>query len=130
MSTARARTLPSGIVTFLVSDFEGWTGLLRSLGDSYADLLADHQRLLRAALARHDGVEYASEDDGMIAVFRRVTDALAAALEAQRALGAQPSAEDARLRVRMGVHVGDARVVDGEYRSLALHQCLRVAAAG
>jgi class 3 adenylate cyclase len=54
--------LPSGTVTFLFTDIEGSTGLLHELGDKYAGALAEHRRILRAALSAHDGVEGTPRD--------------------------------------------------------------------
>src|SRR5438067_10586399 len=70
--------LPSGTVTFLFTDIEGSTRLLRELGDAYADALAEHRRVLRDAFARHGGVEVDTQGDAFFVVFARASAALAA----------------------------------------------------
>jgi class 3 adenylate cyclase len=73
------RDLPSGTVTFLFTDVEGSTMLLRELGDAYADLLEEHRRVLRDAFARHGGVEVDTQGDAFFVAFERAKDALGAA---------------------------------------------------
>src|SRR5919199_2612541 len=96
----RVVTLPTGTVTFLFTDIEGSTRLLRELGDRYAEVLAKHRRGLREAFARHGGVEVDTQGDAFFVAFGRASDALAAAVEARDALGEGP------VRVRMGLHTG------------------------
>ncbi len=100
------RELPSGTVTFLFTDIEGSTRLLHELGDGYADVLAEHRRLLRDAFARHRGVEVDTQGDAFFVAFARASDALAAADAAQRALA------DGPVRVRIGVHTGEPLVTN------------------
>jgi class 3 adenylate cyclase len=82
--------LPSGTVTFLFTDIEGSTLLLQELGDGYAEALAEHRRTLRAAFARHGGVEVDTQGDAFFVAFSRATHALAAADEGQRELADGP----------------------------------------
>src|SRR5919199_829783 len=78
--------LPSGTVTLLFTDIEGSTRLLQALGgDRYADALAAHQRLLRAAFAAHGGREVDTQGDAFFVAFPRALDAVQAAVDAQRA---------------------------------------------
>ena len=60
--------LPSGTVTLLFTDIEGSTRLLHQLGDGYADTLAEHRRVLRAAFGRHGGVEVDTQGDAFFCV--------------------------------------------------------------
>ena len=78
--------LPSGTVTFLFTDIEGSTRILRDLGDRYDDLLDQHHRLLREVWVRHRGVEVQTEGDAFFVAFASATDALSAAIDGQRAL--------------------------------------------
>ncbi|HEU5064437.1 MAG TPA: adenylate/guanylate cyclase domain-containing protein, partial [Gaiellaceae bacterium] len=78
--------LPTGTVTFLFTDIEGSTRLLHELGDGYANVLAEHRRILRNAFAEHGGVEVDTQGDAFFVAFARATDAVAAAADAQRAL--------------------------------------------
>src|SRR3712207_8470742 len=99
--------LPQGTVTLLFTDIEGSTQLLRRLGDAYAGVLAEHQRLLRQAFAAHGGREVDTQGDAFFVAFPRAVDAMQAAVEAQRALAEYPWPEGAAVKVRMGLHTGE-----------------------
>jgi predicted ATPase/class 3 adenylate cyclase len=120
-----ARALPAGTVTFIFTDVEGSTRLLRRLGtDAYADALGEHRRALRETFVRHDGVEVDTEGDSFFIAFSTAPAALAAAAEAQQVLAAGP------IRVRMGIHTGTPRVTDEGYVGSDVHRAARIAAAG
>ena len=78
------RELPGGTVTFLFTDIAGSTKLLHEHGAGYADLLAEHRRILRDAFAAHDGVEVDTEGDAFFVAFERASDALARRRSASR----------------------------------------------
>src|SRR5919206_3438040 len=99
--------LHGGTVTLLFTDIEGSTRLLRQLGERYAEILAEHQRLLREAFAAHGGREVDTQGDAFFVAFPRAVDAVLAAVDAQRALAAHPWLEGAAVRVRMGLHTGE-----------------------
>jgi predicted ATPase/class 3 adenylate cyclase len=122
--------LPSGTVTFLFTDIEGSTRLLRRLGGRYAEVLGEHRRLLRAAFAEHDGREVHTEGDAFFVAFARASDAIAAAVKAQRALASQAWPEGADVRVRMGIHTGEAEVPVDDYVGLDVHRAARICSAG
>ena len=116
--------LPFGTVTFLFTDIEGSTRLLRELGDeAYGEALGDQRRKLRAAFARNRGVEVDTQGDAFFVAFTTAQDALAAAAEAHEALG------DGRVQVRIGVHTGTPLLIDGGYVGADLHRAARIAAA-
>jgi predicted ATPase len=116
--------LPAGTVTFLFTDIEGSTRLLHELGpEAYASALAEHRRLLRAAWARHRGVEVDSEGDEFFVAFAEPGEALSAAADAQRALAAGP------IRVRMGLHAGTPHIADGGYVGTDVHLGARITAS-
>jgi class 3 adenylate cyclase len=96
--------LPSGTVTFLFTDIEGSTRILKQLGDRYADVLADHHRLLHGAFARHGGQVVDTQGDAFFVAFARARDAVEGAVAAQRALATHRWPDGAELRVRMGTH--------------------------
>jgi class 3 adenylate cyclase len=121
--------LPSGTIAFLFTDIEGSTQLLTRLRDRYAGVLAEHQRLLRAAFDRHDGREVHTEGDAFFVAFARANDAIAAAVSAQRAVGSQRWPNGVQLRVRMGIHTGQAAVRDGDYVGLDVHRAARICSA-
>jgi predicted ATPase/class 3 adenylate cyclase len=122
--------LPTGTVTFLFSDVEASTRLLRRLGGRYGEVLAEHQRLLRAAFDEHDGREVHTEGDGFFVAFARASDAIAAAVSAQRSLATRRWPERVEVRVRMGVHTGEAEVQQGDYVGLDVHRAARICSAG
>ncbi|HST15052.1 MAG TPA: adenylate/guanylate cyclase domain-containing protein [Gaiellaceae bacterium] len=123
------RRLQEGTVTLLFTDIEGSTLLLREAGDDYAELLDTHRRLLSAAFARHRGHVVDSEGDAFFVAFPSAADCLAAAAEAQSALAAHPWPPGREVRVRMGIHTGTPRLVDGRYIGLDVHHAARVMAA-
>ena len=126
---ATSAPLPAGTVTFLFTDIEGSTRLLRELRDAYAGLRADHHRLLRAAAAAHDGREVDTQGDAFFFVFARARDAVGAAAAAQRALAEHPWPPGAEVRVRMGVHTGEPIVGDEGYVGLDVVKAARICAA-
>ena len=77
---------PTGKLTFLFSDVEGSTRLLMALGEGYAQLHREHQRIVRDAIAAHGGFEVSTEGDSFFVVFVNLTDAIAAAADIQRGL--------------------------------------------
>ncbi len=121
--------LPSGIVTFVFTDIEGSTRLLRGLGDHYAVVLDRHRELLRTAWRSHGGIEVETEGDSMLVAFSDAVAAVAACTEAQRALIKEQWPADGTVRVRMGVHSGLAYPREGAYVAMAVHQAARVVSA-
>jgi class 3 adenylate cyclase len=98
-------SLPRGTVTFLFSDIEGSTDLLRRVGDDvFAVIRADHHRLLRDGFAVHGGKEIDTAGDGFFVAFHSARSAVAAAVPAQLALAGFTWPADAEVRVRMGLH--------------------------
>jgi predicted ATPase/class 3 adenylate cyclase len=126
----RMRELPTGTVTFLLTDIEGSTRLLSELGtERYAEALDNHRRLLRAAFERHQGYEVDYEGDGFVLAFQSARGALAAADEGQRSLAGHRWPEGRTLRVRMGIHSGEVLLARPKYVGLAIHEAARIMAA-
>ncbi|MDQ6710845.1 MAG: adenylate/guanylate cyclase domain-containing protein, partial [Candidatus Dormibacteraeota bacterium] len=121
--------LPTGTVTFLFTDIQGSTRLIQELGDGYTAVHTQHNELLRTAIADHHGRELRTEGDSFFAVFASAVDAVCAAEAGQRALKDQPWPSGVQLRVRMGVHTGEATVVGNDYVGLDVHRGARVAGA-
>jgi predicted ATPase/class 3 adenylate cyclase len=121
---------PSGTVTLLFTDIEGSTKLLQRSGELYAELLADQRSMLRAAFDLHDGYEVDTEGDAFFVVFRSAKDAASAAAAAQRALAEHSWPDGNEVRVRMGLHTGEPRLVDRAYVGLDVHRAARVMGAG
>ena len=101
---------PRGTVTFLFTDIEGSTDLVRKLGKRYVDTLAEHRQLVRAAFAEHEGWEIDTQGDAFFVAFDRVRDAALAAADIQRALAAQPSSAEVSPRVRIGLHTTEPQI--------------------
>src|SRR5919201_4213314 len=117
------RELPTGTVTLLFTDIEGSTHLLHELGERYADVLAAHRRVLRDAFSQHGGVEVDTQGDAFFIAFTRATDAVAAASDAQAALG------DGPVRVRVGIHTGEPLVTGEGYVGVDVHRAARIMGA-
>lgn len=119
---------PTGTVTFLFIDVEGSTALLRELRERYGDVLTDHSRIVRSACEATGGTVVDTQGDSFLVAFRRVEDAARAATSAQRALRSHQWPAGVDLRVRMGMHTGQAERRDGHYVGLAVHRAARIAA--
>ena len=120
----------SGTLTFLFSDVEGSTGLVRELGKEYPTVQARQRDLQRDAFVNHQGRIIDSQGDSFFAAFTRPSDAVLAAVSAQQALGAERWPRTAELRVRMGIHTGPVELADERYVGLAVHRTARICAAG
>jgi DNA-binding NarL/FixJ family response regulator/class 3 adenylate cyclase len=122
--------LPSGTLTFMFTDVEGSTSLLRQLRDDYAAVMAEHERLLRETFEGAGGREIDAQGDSLFFAFARPTEAVRAAAEAQRAISLHTWPDGVRMRVRVGIHTGEARLTNGRYVGLAVHRAARICAAG
>jgi len=122
--------LPGGAVTFLFTDIEGSTRLVKQLRERYGEVLQEHQRLLRAAFAAHGGHEIDTQGDSFFVAFASAREALLAAVEGQLALISHPWPEGVQIKVRMGLHTGEAAATAGRYTGLAVHRAARICAAG
>jgi DNA-binding NarL/FixJ family response regulator/signal transduction histidine kinase/class 3 adenylate cyclase len=129
-ASARMTEPPSGTVTFLFSDIERSTVLLRRLRDRYGDVLAEHQRLLREAFQAEQGHEIDTQGDSFFVAFRKPKNAVLAALAGQRALHEHAWPEGGEVRVRMGIHTGEASFSENSYHGLAVHRAARICAVG
>ena len=115
--------------TFLFTDIEGSTALLGRVGDEvYAQVLAGHHALIRSALAAHDGREIDTQGDAFFAVFSSPRGCVAAVLEMQQAMEAHAWPGGEHVRVRMGIHCGEAAQTATGLVGLEVHRAARVAA--
>src|SRR5205823_1035203 len=117
--------LPAGTVSLLFTDIEGSTRLLDELGRRYADLLAEHRRVLRASFERHGGIELQTWGDAFYVVFTSAVAALASAKETTAALEAESP-----IRIRIGIHTGEPIRTEEGYVGMDVHRAARIAAAG
>ena len=128
--TVQRHALPTGTVTFLFSDIEGSTSRWESHPEAMQSALRRHDALLRAAIQQHGGYVFKTIGDAFCAVFAVASDAIAAALEAQRALAAEDWSAVGGLRVRMSVHTGNADEREGDYFGPVVNRVARLLAAG
>ncbi len=128
--TPQLSDLPAGTVTFLFTDIEGSTQLLKRLGDGYQEVMTEHRRLLRAAFEEAGGKEIDTQGDAFFVAFPRAKDAVLASVLAQRALAAHPWPDSVAVKVRMGLHTGEPSVGEEGYLGLAVHRAARICAAG
>ena len=125
--------LPTGTVTFLLTDVEGSTTGWEAAPSGMAEAIPRHYALLDEAIAAHGGVRPVEqgEGDSVVGAFSRASDAVAAAVGAQRALAEEPWPDGVRLRVRMAIHTGEAQLRDeGNYFGQAVIRCARLRAIG
>jgi class 3 adenylate cyclase len=123
-------SLPSGTVTFVFSDLEASTALLKRLGEAYGELLGAHRRIVRKIFQAHGGVEIDTQGDAFFFAFARARDAVAAAVEAQRAHAEHSWPAGETVRVRMGLHTGEPAVGEEGYLGLDVVRAARLCSAG
>lgn len=117
---------PRGTVTFLFSDIEGSTRLWETFPEAMGAALARHDALLRQSIENNAGFVFKTVGDAFCAAFPTAPDALAAAVNAQRALQAEAWGETGPLRVRMGIHTGIAEERDNDYFGATLNRVARL----
>jgi class 3 adenylate cyclase len=125
----RAAGLPTGLVTFLLTDIEDSTSLLERLGGRYAVLRDDVQGIIRRAVLAVGGREVDARADEFFAVFERATSAIEAAVALQRVLGERTWPDRLECRVRVGIHSGHPNLTDSGYVGLPVHAAARVSSA-
>lgn len=123
-----ADRLPTGTVTFLRTDVEGSMALARKLRERWDAVAAEHLGLIREAVTDHGGVVVRTEGDAVFAAFPEAGAAVSAAVAAQRALAAYAWPDEASVRVRMGLHTGEAHLAADDYGGLDVSRAARIAA--
>jgi class 3 adenylate cyclase len=124
-------TLPGGTVTFVFTDIEGSTRLLQELGDEgYGRVSGEHRRLVRESFGSRGGTEIDTQGDAFFFSFPRARDAVAAAVDAQRALRDHGWPDGREVSVRMGLHTGEPHVGEEGYLGLDVVRAARISAAG
>jgi predicted ATPase/class 3 adenylate cyclase/DNA-binding CsgD family transcriptional regulator len=122
--------LPMGTVTLLFTDIEGSTRLLQHLSERYPSVLSECRHLLRAAFHEHHGYEVDMQGDAFFMAFARASDAVSAAIAAQRALVSHAFPQGAAVQVRMGLHTGEPQLSAEGYTSLDVHRAACIMSAG
>jgi predicted ATPase len=131
LPVAPSGSLPSGTVTFLMTDLERSTALWERAGEAVAGALAAHHALLREHFRQHRGREVKELGDGFLVAFERAGDALACAIAGQRALAAHSWPEEVGpLRARLALHTGDVQVEANDYHGPVLNCLSRILVAG
>jgi predicted ATPase/DNA-binding SARP family transcriptional activator len=127
-----APSLPTGMVTFLLTDLEGSTRRWERNPTAMQQAMEIHDAVLGRVINAHAGmqVESGREGDSILAAFRRATDALACGVEIQTSLAAETWPEGADLHIRVAIHTGEAELRGGHYFGPALHRCGRLLATG
>ncbi|HET6666586.1 MAG TPA: adenylate/guanylate cyclase domain-containing protein [Intrasporangium sp.] len=120
--------LPRGTLTLLFSDIEGSTSLLTGLGPRWGQALSAHRTILRDAFGKHGGQEVGTEGDSFFVVFTSATEAVAAAVDAQRGLAEHDWPEGRSLRVRIGLHTGEPQAHEDNYIGIDIHRAARIMA--
>jgi WD40 repeat protein/class 3 adenylate cyclase len=127
---ARPEVTRTQRLAFVFTDIEGSTRLLEKLREQYAEVLATHGRLIEQAVSSAGGEVVDTQGDAFFLAFRAAPAAVTFAADAQRALERERWPANSRLRVRMGVHVGEATPTRGGYVGLDVHRAARIADAG
>lgn len=122
--------LPTGTVTFLFSDIEGSTRLATALGSAWPPILDRHHAVIDAAVSAGGGQVVSTEGDGVFAAFETPRGAVEAAIAIQHNLAAESWPQDVTIRVRIGIHTGEALAATGGYAGIAVHRAARIAATG
>jgi class 3 adenylate cyclase len=120
---------PTGTVTFLFTDIEGSTKLWERHPEAMQAALARHDEILRGAIEQRGGYVFKTVGDAFCCAFPTATDALEAALDAQRLLLKEQWGESAPLRVRMALHMGAAEERDGDYFGPPVNRVARLLSA-
>lgn len=121
---------PTGTVSFLFTDIEGSTRLVRALGERYADVLGAHAHIIETATEDGSGIVVNIEGDAYFCVFRHAASAVGAAVDMQRHLAVTEWPEDGELRVRIGIHTGEGTTAGRDYVGMDVHRAARIADAG
>ena len=122
--------LPGGTVTFMFTDVEDSTELLKRLGDGYREVLTSHRRIIRDTFTARDGIEIDTQGDAFFFAFPRARDAVTAAVEAQRAHATEAWPGDVDVRVRMGLHTGEPAIHEEGYVGLDVVRAARICTVG
>src|SRR5829696_5978685 len=120
------QALPSGVLAFLITDIEGSTQRWEAWPEAMRVAMARHDHLVREALLRAGGHVFRTAGDAFYAAFVSPSDAIAAALAAQQALGGEDFSDVGGIKVRMAIHAGPAESRDNDYFGQGMNCCARL----
>ena len=120
----------AGTVAFLLCDVEGSTRLVHETGPDYATILHSIRRVIREAVTDNQGTVVDAYGDEVFAAFDSLDDAVAAAVDGQRALIEEPWPGERDVRIRMGIHVGQPHLTEDGYTGIDVHRAARIGSAG
>jgi len=121
--------LPTGSVTFLMTDIENSTALVERLGDNYADVRDSVQAIVRRSVATSGGREVDARADEFFAVFEAAASALDAGISIQRELGVWRWSDGLACRVRIGIHSGRPKLTTTGYVGIPVNVTARISGA-
>jgi predicted ATPase/class 3 adenylate cyclase len=128
--TLDQRDLPIGTVTFLRTDVEGSMATMRALGHRWDEVNRRHLDIVRGTVLRHEGTVVRTEGDAVFAAFGEAGAAAAAAADVQRSIATEPWPDDMALRIRIGLHTGEAHLAGDDYGGFDVNRAARVASVG
>src|SRR5437763_5524186 len=117
---------PTGTVTFVFTDIEGSTALLKHLGERYGEVLSQHRRIVRETFGAAGGSEIDTQGDAFFFAFPRAREAVTASVEVQRGHAAAEWPDGAEVRVRIGLHTGEPAVGEEGYLGLDVVRAARI----
>src|SRR5215207_11677650 len=120
------QALPTGVLAFLITDIEGPTQRWEAWPEAMRVAMARHDHLVREALLRAGGHVFRTAGDAFYAAFVSPSDAIAAALAAQQALGGEDFSDGGGIKVRMAIHAGPAESRDNDYFGQGMNRCARL----
>ncbi|MFV1963020.1 MAG: adenylate/guanylate cyclase domain-containing protein, partial [Acidimicrobiia bacterium] len=123
-------TLPTGTLTFFFTDIEGSTQIAARLGSGFKDILNAHNGIVRSAIADADAVEVKTLGDGFFVVFGSAMEAVGSALSIQENLLDYSWPEQGLVKVRIGMHTGEAELGGDDYVGLSVTRAARIGDAG
>jgi class 3 adenylate cyclase/streptogramin lyase len=123
-------SVTSATATFVFTDIEGSTELLKTHRVAYSSILAEHHHILREGFTKYGGREVDNQGDSFFVAFARAKDAVLAAADIQQVLATHAWPDGATVRVRIGIHTGEAELTVDRYVGLSVHRAARISAIG
>lgn len=117
---------PTGTVTFVFTDIEGSTALLKQLGERYGEVLSQHRRIVRETFGGAGGTEIDTQGDAFFFAFPRAREAVNSSVDVQRQHAEAEWPDGSTVRVRIGLHTGEPAVGEEGYLGLDVVRAARI----